>query len=179
MFCGNCVTKLPVYRMNYVDPAFVCKKCESTCTAEADFYEHHLKILCKGINKTWGAYDCCRWSGGQLQCATLGPPPLHVAGTIYGMNGPTSKTKLICNNEHLHTFVFRCQVQLIRLGRSGPGLRLLPEPRPLVRHNLFHNCYNLSVSSDILISEDHSLISMKSILKIRLITTTGIQKHCQ
>lgn len=49
MFCGSCVTKLPVYRMNYVDPAFVCKKCESTCTAEADFYEHHLKILCKGI----------------------------------------------------------------------------------------------------------------------------------
>ena len=50
VFCGNCVTKLPVYRMNYVDPAFVCKKCESTCTSEADFYEHHLKILCKGTN---------------------------------------------------------------------------------------------------------------------------------
>ena len=48
MFCGNCVTKLPVYRMNYVDPALVCNKCESTCTTEADFYEHHLKVLCKG-----------------------------------------------------------------------------------------------------------------------------------
>lgn len=45
--------------MNYVDPAFVCKKCESTCTAEADFYEHHLKILCKGelyINNTTEVY---------------------------------------------------------------------------------------------------------------------------
>ena len=48
MFCGNCVAKLPVYRMSYVDPAFVCKKCESTCTTEADFYEHHLKVFCKG-----------------------------------------------------------------------------------------------------------------------------------
>lgn len=48
MFCGNCVTKLPVYRMNYVDPALVCTKCEPTCTAEADFYDHHLKVLCKG-----------------------------------------------------------------------------------------------------------------------------------
>ena len=59
MFCGSCVTKLPVYRMNYVDPAFVCKKCESTCTAEADFYEHHLKVLCKGemyINNTTQVY---------------------------------------------------------------------------------------------------------------------------
>ena len=54
MFCGNCVTKLPVYRMNYVDPALVCNKCESTCTTEADFYEHHLKVLCKGNPMSFG-----------------------------------------------------------------------------------------------------------------------------
>ena len=63
MFCGSCVTKLPVYRMNYVDPAFVCKKCESTCTSEADFYEHHLKILCKGIyNLRWWGPSMARGS---------------------------------------------------------------------------------------------------------------------
>jgi len=34
--------------MGYIDPQCVCKKCEATCKAEEDFFEHHLKVLCKG-----------------------------------------------------------------------------------------------------------------------------------
>ena len=47
MFCSNCVTKLPVYRMNYVDPAFVCKKCELTCLIEVDFTNITSKYFAK------------------------------------------------------------------------------------------------------------------------------------
>ncbi|XP_065882636.1 zinc finger FYVE domain-containing protein 21-like [Dysidea avara] len=66
VFCGTCVSKLPVYRMGFVDPQCVCKKCEATCKAEEDFYEHHLKVLCKGAKFCLSdskdpeqAYECC------------------------------------------------------------------------------------------------------------------------
>ena len=46
--CANCIDKVPLTRMGYVDPVVVCKSCIPTCKAEEEFFKNHLKTLTTG-----------------------------------------------------------------------------------------------------------------------------------
>ncbi|XP_072031981.1 zinc finger FYVE domain-containing protein 21-like isoform X2 [Amphiura filiformis] len=70
-YCGTCCsTKLPLPRMNFVDPVRLCAECVSATRKENEFYEKHLKTLINGGSFTMqssslengSAYTYCQLS---------------------------------------------------------------------------------------------------------------------
>lgn len=48
--CSDCLEKVTLTRMRFVDPVVVCKSCIPKCKTEEEFFHTHLKILTAGAN---------------------------------------------------------------------------------------------------------------------------------
>ncbi|CAI8055513.1 Zinc finger FYVE domain-containing protein 21 [Geodia barretti] len=46
--CADCMDKVPLVRMRYVDHVVVCKVCIPLCKTEDEFFQNHLKTLTTG-----------------------------------------------------------------------------------------------------------------------------------
>ena len=46
--CADCMDKVPLVRLRYVDPVVVCKVCIALCKTEDEFFQNHLKTLTTG-----------------------------------------------------------------------------------------------------------------------------------
>ena len=51
--CSDCMDKVSLVRMRYVDPVVVCKTCIPICKTEDEFFQTHLEILTAGMEEEY------------------------------------------------------------------------------------------------------------------------------